>query len=335
MPILIKIFFWSVLLLFTCSSLSLAQEMKILDHNRIQDQGGRTIKVEKPFERIISLYGAHTENLFSLGLDKEIVGVGMNECYPQQALERTVYSYQEGPEKILAARPDLVLVRPMIDWAYPKLMDTLERSGITVVSLQPGSLQEMFTYWEVLGILTGREKSARFMRENFSSGLRFADSLTSGIKSGKGVFFESMHQQLKTFAPDSMPMLVLEAAGGQNIAFDARQVRGTNIADFGKERLLARSEQVMVYLAQKGPMNQPCPYRIKNRPGLHLLPAVQSGQVYTIDESLVSRPTMRLLQGIYVVGAHLYPEIFNSTVEMKMKNWIKVKTNNEFKDYRP
>ncbi len=333
MQIIINILFWSIFFQFILIGPSLAQEMKILDHNRIQDQGDRIITVNKPFERIISLYGAHTENLFSLGLDKEIIGVGMNECYPPQALQRTIYSYQEGPEKLLAAGPDLVLIRPMIDWAYPKLMDTLERSGITVVSLQPGSLEEMFTYWKILGILTGREKNALFMRERFNSGLQFADSLTTGIEARKGVFFESMHQQLKTFAPDSMPMLVLEAAGGKNIAFDARQVRGTNIADFGKERLLARSGQVLVYLAQKGPMNQPCTQRIKNRPGLHLLPAVQNEQVYTIDESLVSRPTMRLLQGILVVGSRLYPELFDSNAETKMKNWININTKNDFKDY--
>ncbi|RQD74732.1 ABC transporter substrate-binding protein [Desulfonatronospira sp. MSAO_Bac3] len=316
--------FYVFLALIYSGCQALASEMKILDQQTIQDQGGRTIQVDEPFERIISLYGAHTENLFSLGLNQEVIGVGMNECYPPQALERPSFSYQEGPEKILAHRPDLVLVRPMIDWAYPRLMDTLERSGITIVSLQPGSKDEMFKYWKILGILTGKEEQALQMQENFKAGLEYARSLTAHVEDKKGVFFESIHEQLKTFSPDSMPMLVLEAAGGENAALDARQVRGTNIADFGQEKLLSRADKVQVYLSQQGPMNQASPENIKKRPGLHLLKAVQQNRVYAIDEVLVSRPTMRLLQGIYVVGEHLYPDIFHEDTREKLDNYRKM-----------
>ncbi|WP_291318970.1 ABC transporter substrate-binding protein [Desulfonatronospira sp.] len=316
--------FCTFLALMYSGGQALASEMKILEQKSIQDQGGRTIQVDEPFERIISLYGAHTENLFSLGLDREVIGVGMNECYPPQALERPSFSYQEGPEKILAHRPDLVLVRPMIDWAYPRLMDTLERSGITVVSLQPGSKEQMFIYWEILGILTGKEKEARQMRENFMAGLEYARDLTSHLEDKKGVFFESIHEQLKTFTPDSMPILVLEAAGGQNIAPDARQVRGTNIADFGQEKLLSRADQVQVYLSQHGPMNQASPENIKKRPGLHLVQAVSRDQVHAVDEVLVSRPTMRLLQGIHEVGGHMYPDIFDAEVRSKLDEYRKI-----------
>ena len=282
--------------------------------------------MDEPYERIISLYGAHTENLFSLGLDQEIIGVGMNECYPPEALERPDFSYQEGPEKILAAQPDLVLVRPMIDRGYSKLMNTLERSGITVVSLQPGNIEEMYTYWEILGTLTGRQEQAGEMQDNFRSALDYLQELTADIQDPKGAFFESMHQQLKTFAPESMPIFVLEAAGGKNAARNPRQVRGTNIADYGKERLLARADEIQVYFAQKGPMNQPDPERIKNRSGLHLLQAVQEDRVYTIDEALVSRPTMRLLQGIYQVGKHLYPELYDTEVKKKLNSFRKVQS---------
>ncbi len=113
--------------------------------NVVIDQAGRKIVINDPHHRIISLYGAHTENLFQLGLDKEIIGVSRNEDYPTQALEKRVFSYHDDPEKFLAARPDLVLVRPMIDRGYPQLVARLEKSGITVASLQPGTVEEMYT----------------------------------------------------------------------------------------------------------------------------------------------------------------------------------------------
>ena len=77
--------------------------------NTVIDQSGRRIVVDKPYKRIISLYGAHTENLFSLGLDEEIIGVTRHESHPARALTKPVFSYHDDPEKFLAARPDLVM----------------------------------------------------------------------------------------------------------------------------------------------------------------------------------------------------------------------------------
>ena len=43
-----------------------AADFGIVDGQTVVDQAGRRIAVKKPFSRIISLYGAHTENLFAL-----------------------------------------------------------------------------------------------------------------------------------------------------------------------------------------------------------------------------------------------------------------------------
>ncbi len=74
-----------------------ADQFRIQGRNTIVDQGGRTLKIDGPFKRIISLYGAHTENLFSLGLDAEIAGVSRHEVYPPRAIQKPVYSYHDDP----------------------------------------------------------------------------------------------------------------------------------------------------------------------------------------------------------------------------------------------
>ncbi|MCP4692465.1 MAG: ABC transporter substrate-binding protein, partial [Desulfobacterales bacterium] len=131
-------------LLFFGDGAAWARSFSIEGPDAVTDQAGRRIAVEKPYQRIISLYGAHTENLFALGLDKEIIGVSKNEVHPLAALKKPVFSYHDDAERFLAARPDLVLVRPMIDRGYPQLTARLEKSGIAVVSLQPGAVGEMF-----------------------------------------------------------------------------------------------------------------------------------------------------------------------------------------------
>ena len=278
-----------------------------LENNRIIDQSGNKILVTAPFKRILSLYGAHTENLFSLGCNKEIIGVTRNAMHPPEAQKRPAFHYREDGEKFLAARPDLVLIRPMIARGYPQLVERLQKSGITVVSLQPSNIEEMFLYWRILGLLTGREDNAETMVKEFQNTVASVRTITGKIEQKKRVFFESIHGKMKTFSPDSMAIFALECAGGINLAADAIPARGTNIADFGKERVLALGEKIDVYLAQVGPMNRPTVESICNEPGFQVIKAVRTRDIHLIDETTVSRPTMRLLEGIATIGRILYP----------------------------
>lgn len=290
-----------------------ADRFKIQGPDAVIDQSGRRILIKKPFGRVISLYGAHTENLFALGLDREIIGVSAHEDFPPAALGKPVFSYHDDPEKFLAARPDLVLIRPMIDRGHPQFVTMLENAGITIVSLQPANVDEIFVYWEIIGMLTGKHKEARGLIAGFKRSVAEFEALT-GSRSGarrKRVYFEAIHSKMKTFTPDSMAIFALESAGGINVAADAEPVRNTNIAYYGKERILSRASQIDVYLAQFGSMNRPTVSMITAEPGFQVIKAVQRGQVYIVDERIVSRPTMRLLEGIYRIGQILYPEDFD------------------------
>jgi len=315
----LKNYLIKIILLMTAVTLfgisnGIGAEFRIAGTNRIIDQAGRMISIDRPFKRIISLYGAHTENLFSLGLNKEIIGVSRHEAYPPEALGKPVFSYREDPEKFMAARPDLVLIRPMIDRGYPRFIRRLEKSGITVVSLQPGSIDKMYTYWAILGVLSGRASMAQRMIRHFQDTVTYFRSLTANLPFKKKVYFEAIHRKMKTFSPNSMAIFALEAAGGINIASDAMPVRQTNIAAYGKERILSHARDIDVYLAQYGAMNRPTVEMIRHEPGFTAIKAVADNQVYIIDEKIVSRPTLRLLFGIYEIGTKLYPWIFTENV---------------------
>ena len=275
----------------------------------LTDASGRTFTVDRPFTRIISLYGAHTENLFNLGLRDEIIGVSMSEDYPMQATEKPAFNARDGVEKFLAAEPDLVLIRPMLDKPYARLWAALEHHGVTVVSLQPDTIENMYTYWRALGRLTGRDMQAEYMVEDFQEGVARAEQRLATIppEDRPTVFFESIHAKHATFTPGSMPLFVLDKAGGVNVADDATSRHGTNIADYGLERMLDRGARIDVYLAQRGTMNDVTINDIKNGPAASRIKAVLSGNVFLVDEHLVSRPTMRLLQGIETVYQLLHP----------------------------
>ncbi len=278
------------------------------DGGTLLDAAGRRISTSRPYTRIISLYGAHTENLFALGLGREIIGVSPHEVYPAAARKKPVFSYHDGPEKFIAARPDLVLIRPMIDRGYRNLFARLEKSGIVVVSLQPHGIGGLYRYWLELGRLTGREPAAREMVERFKREVAGKKALVAGYRPRKRVYFEAIHRRMKTFAPGALALFCLDIGGGVNVAGDAKPVRrGSLIAPYGKERIISHAAEIDVFLAQKGTMNRVSVETILDEPGFQVIKAVREKQVFLVDETIISRPTPRLLLGIDRIRTILYP----------------------------
>ena len=113
---------------------------------------------------------------------------------------------------------------------------------------------------------------------------------------------------MKTFAPGSIALFALEQAGGRNVATDAVQVRNTNIAAYSKERILAHAQEIDVFVAQQGRMIPITVEDFKNEPGFQAIKAVRQDRIVLIDEHLVSRPTMRLIEGITKLHRRLYPQ---------------------------
>lgn len=276
----------------------------------ITDSSGARHRFSRPADRIISLYPAHTENLVEMGAAHKLIGISTSDTYPESILKKTSFSYHDSLEKFIKADPDCILIRPMIARAKPGLIKKLRDYGITVVSLQPTSIIEMYEYWRTLGRIAGYPGGAEAMIASFGKELGAIKERVSSIpvNSRPRVYFESIHARMRTFSPDSIAIFCLSAAGGLNIAADAVARRGTNIAGYSKERILAKGGDIDVFLAQSGRMNRVSVEEIENEPGFRAIKAVREGRVHLIDEHLVARPTTRLLQGIATIQGYLYPE---------------------------
>lgn len=265
-----------------------------------------------PYGRIISLYGAHTENLLTLGAAARLIGIDGQSAHLPGAEGKEIFSYHDDPERFLAARPDLVLIRPMIERGYPRLVQRLEQSGIQVVSVQPTTVDQLPDYWRLLGQLSGREAQADGMHRTFQTAVLDFRRLSAQVEKRQRVYFEAIHRKMKTFTPQAMAIFALETAGGINVAADAPVRADNNIAVYGKERLLSHAAEIDVFLSQQGAMNQSSVETIMAEPGFGAIKAIKAGQVFQVDETIVSRPTLGLLKGIFRIGCLLYPDIYCS-----------------------
>jgi iron complex transport system substrate-binding protein len=271
-----------------------------------------TVRNHAPYGRIISLYGAHTENLLAMGAAAQLIGIDRQSALLPGAQGKEIFSYHDDPERFLAARPDLVLIRPMIDRGYPRLVKRLERSGIQVVSVQPTTVDQLADYWQLLGQLCGRTVQADRMHRMFRMAVVDFKQLSAQVDRPQWVYFEAIHSKMKTFTPQAMAIFALETAGGINVASDAPVRENNNIAVYGKERLLSHATEIDVFLSQQGAMNQTSVETIMAEPGFGAIKAIKAGLVFQVDETIVSRPTLGLLKGIYRIGCLLYPEIYCS-----------------------
>ena len=272
------------------------------------DQDGFVHSIDRPFQRIISLYPAHTENLVEMGAQDSLIGIFSGDNFPDSILHKPRFSYHDSIEKFISAQPDCILIRPMIRRSAQNLVDKLQQYGITVISLQPTTVDELYAYWNHLGIISGKGGNASAMTQSFKKRLETITSQVNTIPAADRpvVYFQAIHSRMKTFSPHSIAIFCLEAAGGINIATDAVPRRNSNIAGYSKERILSHAKDIDFFLAQSGRMNSISVGKIVKEPGFGAIKAIKNSRVYLVDEHLVSRPTTRLLDGITFINGLLY-----------------------------
>ncbi len=253
--------------------------------------------------RVISLYAAHTEVLLRLGARDNLVGVSRQETYAGPETDGwsppPAFTVRDDVERFLAAAPDIVLLRPQHAAGAGHLVAALERAGIRVVPLQVTRADELYEYWRTLASLVGREGECDDMIGRFRHDVDRYAAAARDYPEKPGVFLEAIYREIKTFTPDSLPVWVVETAGGRNIPADAEPASpGVIIADYGPERLLAVAGDIDLFLSQDGAMNRTGLDVLQARPLYRTIPAFATGRVYKIPEAILSRPTPSLLDGI-------------------------------------
>lgn len=277
------------------------------------DDDGTEISVAQPYERIISLYSAHTENLYTLNAESQLIGVHDTSIYPPEAAFLPRFDYNGDPEVIIAANPDLVLIRPFISRKAPQFVEALRTAGITVVSLYPDTFEDFDDYIHKLALLTGKEEIAETKMIEFHQTIDAIQNQTAAISEKQTIFFESTEVELRTVTPDSMVGKAIEFAGGINIASHVQPMtKGSSIASFGAEKILAQADNIDVYVSQRGAMNAGGnEHSISIRPGFDTIKAIQNDRVFLLNEKIISSPTFRYAKGVHELARFLYPEIMD------------------------
>ncbi|MGZ8259062.1 MAG: helical backbone metal receptor, partial [Caldimonas sp.] len=109
----------------------------------VVDDAGRSVVLERPPARVVSLAPSLTELVFAAGAGATLVGVSALSDYPAEArrIARIGDAGRIDVERVLALRPDLVLV-----WQRGNLsreLEQLERAGVPLFQLEPQRLDDV------------------------------------------------------------------------------------------------------------------------------------------------------------------------------------------------
>lgn len=244
---------------------------------------------EAAYQRIVSLYAGHTDNIVALGAAAKLAGVSKSD--KSEAVAKLPHlAMNAGAEEILALRPDLVLTRGLADRENPNLRITLERAGVKVLVIDPPEWDEFKDYIKTIAPLIGGDPdkaAAKF--ENMKKDIA-AKAAGYRKKKPANVFVEATSRELTTCTGGSWAAHMIELAGGSVISKEAKSaIKGSAIAPWGLEKILASSSKIDVYIVQQGPMNAADGKSVKKR---GWFAALKNAKLAFMPESLLSRPSL-------------------------------------------
>jgi iron complex transport system substrate-binding protein len=252
----------------------------------VQDDDGKTVTLQQPAKRVISLAPHITELLFAAGGGSHVVGAVSYSDFPEEAKRIPLVgsNSQLDLERIIALKPDLVVV-----WRHgssERQIEMVRQLGVPMFHSEPTKLEEIADSVAKLGQLMGTDAVARpaaaQLRDQLAD-LRKRYANRPPVRS----FYQVWDRPLYTLSGRHIVSDALRLCGGENI-FAALQVTAPVVT---VEAVLKENPEAIFATAEK------------NYGGVNLwreygtLTAVRNDNLFTIDGHLLNRAGPRMIAG--------------------------------------
>ena len=275
----------------------------------VTDDYGEIVTIRGLPQRIVSLAPSNTEILYALGLEDRIVGVTDYCNYPPETADKPkVGGYSTiNIEKVLAADPDLVFAAT---GNTEDVVDRLRALGMTVVTLNPLTVDDVLRDTELVGAATGQEEQAAACVEELQARIVAVTDTTETLAERPSVAHVVWYDPIWVSGGETFQDEVITMAGGTN-TFDS--IEGWGIV--GLEEFITADPEYIFVSSGTGMGNGG--YDIvygyfMNEPRMQRLDAVRNGHVYVVDADTISRGSPRIVDALEEVAATLHPDLFDA-----------------------
>ena len=272
----------------------------------VTDQLGRVVRLEKVPQTIISIAPSNTEILFALGLGDQVVAVTDYCDYPAEAKEKTSLGSYITPsmEDIVAISPDLILATSVHE---EEVISALEKIGMTVLALDPKTMDEVMESIALVGQVTGRQEEAAQVVSGMRARVKAVTDKTNNLADTERprVFYAVWYEPLMSAGAETFQDDLIGIAGGNNVAGNL-----TGWITIGLETVVEADPEVMiagVNFINIGDLNYQF---IETEPRLRDTQARLNNKVFEVDSDLVSRTGPRIVDGLEKLAQFIHPELF-------------------------
>ena len=281
----------------------------------VTDDTGKSVLIQGEPQRIVSLAPSNTEILYALGLEDRIAAVTERCDYPPATADKPkVGGFSTvNVEKVVAMEPDLIFAAPA---NTEEVTDRLRSLGMTVVALDPQTIDDVLHDIDLVGRATGEEEQASALIEELQARVgAVVENVTKNPTEDPSVAHIIWHEPLWICGRDTFQDEVITMAGGIN-AFGT--VDGWSIVNL-EEFITTNPDCILVSSGSGMDRDEyDAIYNyIINEPRLQRLDAVRNDRVYIIDADIVSRGGPRIVDALEEVAGYLHPDAFGTTAPEK------------------
>ncbi len=253
-----------------------------------QDAVGKSVCLDKPARRIISLAPNITELLFAAGAGNAIVGVDGHSDYPPAVSKiATIGGFPSiSIEALLALRPDLVVAWNGMN--SPQLSEKIASLGIPIFHLNPATIPGVAASLRTLGRLAGTNTVANQAADAFTSRYQKLRG-TYADRKKVTVFYEMWASPLLTVGEPHLTSQLMAMCGGINIFSDLKK----SVPAVDIESVLVRNPDVIITRDNFGKKTE----QAKHWQSLNKLDVVGRQHIFSLPDQLISLPTPRILDG--------------------------------------
>jgi len=267
----------------------------------------RTIDLEQPAQRVVSLAPSLTEILFAVGAGSQVIGRDSFANFPANVKDLPDIGGSNGDynyEAIVALKPDLVLATEINSVDQ---VDAIEKLGVKVAYLSnPLTLEDTYALIAEVALLTGHTPEADALNTSLKERVKGVENIISRAKTQPVVFYElDGSDPAKPWTPGPGTFLdqLISLAGGKNAGAVMQDAWG----QLSLEQLLVQDPD-MILLGDS--IYGTSPADVSARSGWGDLKAVRDGKIYAFNDDLVSRPGPRLVDGLEALAKLIHPELF-------------------------
>lgn len=264
----------------------------------IIDGVGRKVTISHTPERIVSLASSATETLYAIGGGGKVVGRDQYSKYPDGVKDIQDVGSGSSPnlEMIIGLEPDLLFA-----WPYSRDAITSLEDKMSVVYIDPDSIDDVLDTIEMIGLIIGKTSEAENLTSEMQSEIDAITDITDELnKTQRPLVYYELSTPMKTTGPGTFTNELIFMAGGINLAAD----EPVRYPILNSEYIIERNPDVIVTVSYGASIDE-----VKNRDGWQNINAVKNDRIYNIDTNLVtSNP--RLVQGLEQFAKWFHPDLF-------------------------